>query len=243
MPTISTSLEGHHVVVTGANGTIGRAVCNAFNAAGAAVTGLDVDGVPWERQCDITDERSIQKTFEKATETATITDVVHAAAVLSVGSVAELTTAEIRRVLDVNLLGSFLVAKQATSFTSDGGSITLIASQAGLRSGAFWSLYSASKAGVLRLSEALAVELGPRHIRVNAVCPGSVETPMMSKSLSLLARLTDTSEEVISTRYRSGIPLGRFAQPSEIAEVCTFLASDAASYINGTTLEIDGGEL
>jgi NAD(P)-dependent dehydrogenase (short-subunit alcohol dehydrogenase family) len=239
----STSLEGHHVVVTGAAGTIGRAVCSAFRAAGAAVTGVDIDGVPQKRQCDITDERSIQRTFEDATEMATITDVVHAAAVLSVGSVAESTTAEIRRVLDVNLLGSFLVAKQAASFTSDGGSITLIASQAGLRSGAFWSLYSASKAGVLRLSEALAVELGPRHIRVNAVCPGSVETPMMSTSLSLLARLTDTSEEVITARYRSGIPLGRFAQPKEIADVCTFLASDAASYVNGTTITIDGGEL
>ena len=184
-----------------------------------------------------------QAYLEAASARAHVTGVVHAAGALSVGPVAELDTAEIRRILDVNLLGAFLVGKQAATFLAAGGTITLIASQAGVRSGPNWSLYSASKAGVLRLVESLAVELGPRRIRVNAVCPGSVDTPMMRESVTALARYTGTSEASITENYRAGIPLGRLAQPVEIATVCAFLASEDASFVNGAVIEVDGGEL
>ena len=240
---MSNDRDGRHVAVSGAAGTLGRAICGEFERLGFMVTSLDIDGVAREYRCDVTDESSVARALEAASARAPVTDVVHAAGALSVGPVVELDAAEIRRILDVNLLGAFLVAKQSANFLADGGSITLISSQAGVRSGAYWALYSASKAGILRLVESLAVELGPRRIRVNAVCPGSVETPMMRDSVTALSRHTGTSEASINENYRAGIPLGRLAQPAEIATVCTFLASGDASFVNGTAIEVDGGEL
>ena len=240
---MSTGCDGRHVVVSGASGTLGQAICGEFERRGARVTPLDIDRVRDENRCDVTDESSVARALEAASARALVTDVVHAAGALSVGPVAGLDAAEIRRILDVNLLGAFLLAKQSAMFLAGGGTITLVASQAGVRSGAYWSLYSASKAGVLRLVESLAVELGPRRIRVNAVCPGSVDTPMMSESVTALSRHTGTSEASITENYRAGIPLGRLAQPAEIATVCAFLASEDASFVNGTAIEVDGGEL
>ena len=235
--------ERAHVVVSGASGTLGRAICGEFESRGAIVTPLDIEGVSEEHRCDVTDEPSVAAALEAASARAPVTGVVHAAGALSVGPVVALDVAEIRRILDLNLLGAFLVAKQAARVLADGGTITLIASQAGVRSGANWSLYSASKAGVLRLVESLAVEVGPRRIRVNAVCPGSVDTPMMRESVTALSRHTGISEASITENYRAGIPLGRLAQPGEIASVCAFLASGDASFVNGTIIEVDGGEL
>ena len=240
---MSTDGGGRHVVVSGASGTLGRAICGEFERRGARVTPLDIEAVSGEPRCDVTDESSVARALEAASARAPVTDVVHAAGALSVGPVVELDPAEIRRILDLNLLGAFLVAKQSATFLADGGTITLISSQAGVRSGAYWSLYSASKAGVLRLVESLAVELGPRRIRVNAVCPGSVEGPMMRESVSALSQQTGTPEALITERYRAGIPLGRLARPEEIATVCAFLASQDASFVNGTAIEVDGGEL
>ena len=239
----STAFATRHVVVTGAAGALGRAICGAFERRGAAVTGLDVADVAEQHRCDVTDENSVARAFEAAAARATVTDVVHAAGALSIGAVVELDAAEVRRILDVNLLGAFLVAKQSAAVLPERGTITLISSQAGVRSGAYWSLYSASKAGVLRLVESLAVELGPQRIRVNAVCPGLVDTPLMRESVTALSRATGDSERSIEDRYRIGIPLQRFAQPTEIASVCLFLASEDASFVNGTAIEVDGGEL
>ncbi|MCY3950996.1 MAG: SDR family NAD(P)-dependent oxidoreductase [bacterium] len=240
---MSTDRDRRHVVVSGAAGTLGRAICNEFERRGAIVTPLDIEGVTREQRCDVTDEPSVARALEAASARSPVTDVVHAAGALSVGPVIELDATEIRRILDVNLLGAFLVAKQSATFLADGGTITLISSQAGVRSGEYWSLYSASKAGVLRLVESLAVELGPRGIRVNAVCPGSVDTPMMRESITALSQQTGTPEASINENYRAGIPLGRLAQPAEVATVCAFLATEDASFVNGTAIEVDGGEL
>ena len=180
-------LAGRVVLVTGAAGAIGRAVVAAFTAAGACCQAADVvpgEGMP---ACDVTDEASVAASIEAALSLGPLTDVVHAAGVVSVGPVADLTAAELRGVLEVNLVGSFLVAKAAARAMTGGGSITLVSSQAGLRGGANWSAYSASKAGVNRLAESLAQELAPRGIRVNAVCPGNVDTPMSAEAIRRLA--------------------------------------------------------
>ncbi len=126
---------------------------------------------------------------------------------------------------------------------TSGGSITLISSQAGLRGGASWSAYSASKAGVNRLAESLAQELAPRGIRVNTVCPGNVETPMADEAIRRLAAGSAISRAEIRARYQRGIPMGRFARPEEVASVCVFLASSLASYVTGASIVVDGGEL
>jgi len=236
-------LAGRVVLVTGAAGAIGRAVVAAFTAAGACCQAADV--VPGEGRlaCDVTDEASVAASIEAAQASGPLTGLVHAAGIVSVGRVEDLPAAELRRVLEVNLVGSFLMARAAARAMTAGGSITLVSSQAGLRGGANWSAYSASKAGVNRLAESLAAELAPRGIRVNAVCPGNVETPMSEEAIRQLAAGSGTSPQEILARYRAGIPLGRFARPEEIASVCVFLASPLASYVTGASIVVDGGEL
>lgn len=236
-------LAGRVVLVTGAAGAIGRAVMTTFTKAGACCQGVDLvpgDGV---LACDVTDESSVAASIRAAQARGPLTDLVHTAGVVSVGRVADVAAAEFRRVLEVNLVGSFLVAKAAASAISGSGSITLISSQAGLRGGASWSAYSASKAGVNRLAESLAQELAPRGVRVNAVCPGNVETPMSERAIRRLAIDSGMPPEDIRARYTDGIPLGRFARPEEVASVCVFLASSSASYVTGASIVVDGGEL
>ena len=236
-------LAGRVALVTGAAGAIGLAVIAAFEAAGAYCLGVDLTPVEGILGCDVTDEDSVAASIEAAQAIGPLTDLVHTAGVVSVGRVADLLAADFRRVLEVNLVGSFLVAKAAAAAITGGGAITLVSSQAGLRGGANWSAYSASKAGVNRLAESLAQELAPRGIRVNAVCPGNVETPMSEEAICLLAAETGVPAADIHARYTAGIPLGRFALPQEIASVCVFLASSSASYVTGASLVVDGGEL
>jgi 3-oxoacyl-[acyl-carrier protein] reductase len=236
-------LSGRVVLVTGAGGAIGRAVIAAFRAAGARCQGVDLHSGEGTLACDVTDESSVAASIKAAQAIGPLTDLVHAAGIVSVGRVAEVTGPEFRRVLEVNLVGSFLVAKAAARAITGGGSITLVSSQAGLRGGANWSAYAASKAGVNRLAESLAQEVAPRGIRVNAVCPGNVETPMSEQAIRRLATASGTSAASVRAGYTDGIPLGRFARPEEIASVCVFLASSSASYITGASIVVDGGEL
>lgn len=236
-------LSGHVALVTGAGGAIGRAVIAAFTSAGARCQGVDLLPAEGILACDVTDESAVAASIKAARTLGPLTDLVHAAGVVSVGQVAELTAAELRSVLEVNLVGCFLVAKAAARAITGGGSITLISSQAGLRGGANWSAYAASKAGVNRLAESLAQEVASRGIRVNAVCPGNVETPMSELAIGRLAAESGTSAATVRARYVDGIPLGRFARPEEIASVCMFLASPHASYVTGSSIVVDGGEL
>jgi NAD(P)-dependent dehydrogenase (short-subunit alcohol dehydrogenase family) len=236
-------LAGRVALVTGAAGAIGRAVAAAFAAAGARCQAADVSPGEGMLACDVTDEVSVAAGIEAAQSLGPLTDVVHAAGIVSVGRVEDLTAAELRGVLEVNLVGSFLVARAAARAMTGGGSITLMSSQAGLRGGANWSAYSASKAGVIRLAESLAQELAPRGVRVNAVCPGNVDTPMSEEAILRLAAGSGPSQAEIRARYLGGIPLGRFARPEEVASVCVFLASGMASYVTGASIVVDGGEL
>jgi NAD(P)-dependent dehydrogenase (short-subunit alcohol dehydrogenase family) len=238
-----TLLAGRVALVTGGRGAIGRAVRAAFEGAGAQCLAADLPGDDELIACDVTDEASVASTFAAAQERAQLTDVVHAAGVMAVGTVQDQPLQEVRRVVEVNLLGSFAVARAASSMLAEGGSITLVSSQAGLRGGANWSAYAASKAGVNRLAESLAQELAPRGIRVNAVCPGNVDSPMSEQAMQRLAALSSASASDIRARYVNGIPLGRFARPEEIASVCVFLASPLASYVTGASILADGGEL
>lgn len=239
----STLLQGRRIFVTGAAGGIGAGICRALKRHGACCFGVDIAPAENTHICDVTDPASIVAAFEAAETETAITDVVHAAGILSIGSVLDTRPEEFRQVIDVNLTGSFLVAQEAARRLPNGGTITFVSSQAGLKGGALWAAYAASKAGVLRLTEGLAQELGPRGVRVNAVCPGNVDTPMANKAFALLSRLRMTDPQQIQARYVSGIPLGRLAHPDEIGDVCVFLVSALSSYISGVALLADGGEV
>ncbi len=236
-------LAGRVALVTGAGGAIGRAIRVAFEDAGARCLAADLLAGDELLACDVTDEASVAAGFEIAQSIGPVTDVVHAAGIVSVGLVEDLPVAELRRVIEVNLVGSFVVARAAARAVTGGGSITFLSSQAGLRGAASWSAYSASKAGINRLVESLAQELAPRGVRVNAVCPGSVETPMSDEAIHRLAALSATPAEEVRARYLDDIPLRRFARPEEVASVCVFLASSLASYVTGTSIVVDGGEV
>ena len=243
-PPAGSPLAGRVALVTGAAGGIGQAVVTAFGQAGARCLAADLAAGPGVRACDVTDEASVAAAVAAAAELGPLTDVVHAAGIVSVGSVAGLTAAELRRVLEVNLTGSFLVARAAAAAIAGPGSLTFISSQAGLRGGANWSAYAASKAGVNRLAESLAQELGPARDPGQRSLPwhrADTDDPVRDRRRSRPSPASRPGD--IAARYLAGIPLGRFARPQEVASVCVFLASAAASYVTGTSMVVDGGEL
>lgn len=234
--------SGRRAVVTGAAGAIGAAVARHFAAAGAHVTGLDLRPGPGIETCDITDEAAVGQAFAHLTARQQVTDIVHCAGVVSVGEVLEVPAAEIRRVLNVNLMSAFIVAQAAGRMLTAGATMTFLGSQAGVHGAPGWAAYCAAKAGVVRLVEALAKELGPRGLRVNAVCPGTVDSPMTRHAAELMAAGNAVSPAEIMQRYEQGNPLRRIATTDEIADVCLFLASPLAAFINGASIMVDGGE-
>jgi NAD(P)-dependent dehydrogenase (short-subunit alcohol dehydrogenase family) len=149
----------------------------------------------------------------------------------------ELSAAEWERVLRVNLIGPFLAIKYAAPALRDvgGGSILCTASVAGLRSGAGGSAYSASKAGVISLVQTAANQLAGTNVRVNAICPGLIETGM-TRPMFELARERGSEKKIGQLN-----PLKRAGQPVEIARMALFLASDESSYVNGQAIAVDGG--
>ena len=217
-------LEGKRVVVTGGSSGIGAATVARFREEGADVVSVALDG---EIECDVSDAAQVERAFEQIGAV----DVLVANAGISIRApFLEIREEDWRRVLDVNLTGVFLCAQQAAR-RMDEVVILMTASTNGLSGHPYYADYNASKAGVILLAKTMARELAPK-IRVNAVCPGYVLTPMQR------AEYTD---EMLA-EVDAGIPLGRHAQPEEIAALFAFLASDEARYITGATISIDGGE-
>jgi NAD(P)-dependent dehydrogenase (short-subunit alcohol dehydrogenase family) len=217
-------LEGKRVVVTGGTSGIGAATLQRFREEGAEVISLALDG---EIECDVADAGQVEAAFEQIGEL----DVLVANAGISIRApFLEIREEDWRRVLDVNLTGVFHCAQQAAR-RMDTGVILMTASTNGLSGHENYADYNASKAGVILLARTMARELAPR-IRVNAVCPGYVLTPMQR------AEYTDEMLAAVN----DGIPLQRHAEPEEIAALFAFLASDDARYITGAAIAIDGGE-
>jgi NAD(P)-dependent dehydrogenase (short-subunit alcohol dehydrogenase family) len=229
-------------VVTGAAQGIGRSIAEALHAAGYRLVLLDrqpVDGFPDALTVagDVTDEGYVDGCAAAAVrEFGRVDVVVNNAGIACIRPAEDLDVAAWRRVLDVNLTGPFLVSRAfgRLMLAARAGSIVNIASVAGLRGVADRSAYNASKHGLVGLTRTLAAEWGGRGVRVNAVCPGWVKTPMDDESQGEGAYGdTDITDHV---------PLGRFARPEDIAQAVLFLADSARSgFVNGTTLSVDGG--
>jgi len=234
-------LDQRRVLVTGAANGIGLAVRQQLEEAGAAVVALDTRPIPGGVDCDVSSEVEVERAFAEGIAGGGITDVVHAAGILMSAPVAETSLEDWQRIISVNLTGSFLVGREAARRLPDGGGLVFVSSVAGLSGDPSFGAYSASKFGMVALTQVLARELAPRGIRVNAVCPGGVRTAFSDHYLAEDARRRGMSEAEIRAEAEADVFLGRWASPDEVASACLFLLSDAASYISGHSLVLNGG--
>lgn len=246
-------LKGKVALVTGAASGIGRASAIIFAQAGASVVALDRAGEVEETAAlikrdnnralaivaDSSEEANIADAIDTAVREFGALDVCFANAGISGGLVPlhEQTPEHWSEVLKINLIGTFLAVKHAARVMTPRkrGSIVCTASVAGLRSGAGGSPYSASKAGVISLVQTTAYQLAGSGVRINAICPGLIETGM-TKPIFDQARAKGTDHRIGQLN-----PLRRAGAPIEIARMALFLASDAASYVNGQAFPVDGG--
>lgn len=231
-------LSGKVAIVTGAASGIGKAAAALFRSEGAVVVGTDlVAGA--DAQSDAGDETEVHRLVEWVERDHGGLDIFFANAGISGGwaTIAEQSAEDWARILRINLIGPFLAIKHAAPLMKrrGGGSIICTASVAGLRSGAGGAAYSASKAGVINLVQTAAQQLAGTGVRVNAICPGLIETGM-TKEVYDLARSSGQDKRLGELN-----PLMRGGTAEEIARATLFLASDEASYVNGTALVVDGG--
>jgi NAD(P)-dependent dehydrogenase (short-subunit alcohol dehydrogenase family) len=234
-------LAGRRALVTGAASGIGRAVAERFAAAGSSVVRADLDAGEDGVFLDVRDESSVIAAFDAAVAGGTLTDVVHCAGVFSFAPIRDLQLSDWREVLDVNLTGSFLVGREAARRLRAGGTLTFISSTGGLLAGAQKAAYTASKFGVVALTQAIGAELAPDGIRVNAVCPGGVRTPMSDRAIELEAIRDGVTVDDKRAEHNRRVPRGQLAEAEEVANVCAFLASELASHVASASLLVSGG--
>lgn len=226
-------LPGRVAMVTGAASGIGRATARSLARAGALVVGTDVAAADDVVALDVRDDAAVRAVIARCVrEHGRLDILVNAAGVTHRSPSLDVSVEEWDRVQEVNLRGSFLCCREAARAMSErGGAIVNVSSQLAVAPTGARASYVSSKAGVIGLTRSLAAEWAPR-IRVNAVAPGVTRTPMIE---------TIEQDEATRRGFIEKIPLGRFAEPEEIANAILFLASDAASYVTGQTLIVDGG--
>jgi NAD(P)-dependent dehydrogenase (short-subunit alcohol dehydrogenase family) len=243
-------LDGKVCVITGAGGGMGREAALVFSEEGAQVCVADVDADAAERtaaeardafavRVDVADDESVRSMYAETTARCGGIDVLYNNAGISPADDASIVDTDVeawQRVQDVNTKGVFLCCKHGIPHLLErgGGSVINVASFVALVGAATSQIsYTASKGAVLSLSRELAVQFARQGIRVNALCPGPVETP-------LLLRIWG-DDPAAAERRLVHLPMGRLAKPREIVNGALFLASDESSYVNGATFLVDGG--
>jgi meso-butanediol dehydrogenase / (S,S)-butanediol dehydrogenase / diacetyl reductase len=239
-------------LITGAGSGIGAGIAELFVESGYAVVAVDISGdranaIARKLQvqgpivavsADITEEDQVKSAVDAAVrEFGTLSVLVNNAGIEVSAAVPELPVAVWDRQIAVNLRGAFLMSRYSIpEMRARGGAIIHISSVHAFVSWAGSAAYDATKAGLLGMTRAMAIDHGPEGIRVNAICPGYIDTPLMEKWLDSVPDREATVRQVLKVH-----PVGRIGKPRDVAHAALFLASDAASFISGTCLVVDGG--
>lgn len=249
-------LDGKVALITGAGSGIGRAASELFAAEGAAVAIVDIDLAAAEQTAaivdaaggrsvaiagNVTDAADIGRAVAEAVTRFGRLDIVYNnAGVNSTGSVVDATEEDWDRCFAVNVKGTFLTSKAAVPFleADGGGAIVNQASVAAMVAVAGFAAYCAAKGAVVSLTRSMAIDLAPRKIRVNALCPGTVYTPLMEP---LMRMRGDGDLEAGLAKTATKYPIGRIGTPMEIANAALFLGSDEAGFVTGSIFTVDGG--
>jgi NAD(P)-dependent dehydrogenase (short-subunit alcohol dehydrogenase family) len=244
------SHEGRHAIVTGAGSGIGQALALHLLREGARVTGVDINDAGLEpvRQAggealvvDLADPEQRATVIESARQDPPHF-LVNAAAILQVIPIGDVDPAVFRRHFTVNVEAVWFLCRDIGAVMVEGGAIVNFSSPS-----ARWAytletaVYGATKTAIQGVTRSFAIHLAPRHIRVNAISPGITDTPMQEKVLRDVSALRGLSYEELSANRTNLVPLRRSAPPEEMAGVVALLLSDAASYITGQTIYVDGG--
>lgn len=235
------------VIVTGGAGGIGFAIASRFASEGANIVPVDINmdhlqkaqrdlkskngSAVWISQCDVSNEQQVEKTIEGAIEHFGSVDViVNNAGLMIFKKLEETTSNDWNRILNVDLLGAFYFTKYAFLKMKPGGSIINISSIHALETTPMVSTYAAAKAALLSLTRSSSIEGKSKGIRVNAILPGAIDTPMLWENPNIKSGLEVISKESVG-------------KPEDIAGVVAFLASADANFVQGAMIEVDGGRL
>jgi len=229
------------VVITGAASGIGYATAELFRDLGDTVYGLDInptvpDGVTYV-ECNVADRASVDAAIEASSATGRIDVLANVAGVVQFGRFETITDAEWDRVHSIDLKGPFMVMQAALPhIRAAKGCIVNVSSVAGRVPQPYTTAYSAAKGGLTMLTRSLALELSPEGIRVNAICPGTVDTPIVSE---VFEKLTDDLDTRVADRLM--MMLSGTISPAEIAAAIRYLSSPEARFVTGAVLPVDGG--
>ncbi len=250
--------DGRGVLVTGGAAGMGRAIADAFRSEGADVVVADINGERVGKtaeelasqggqvsslECDVTKEDQVNEMIRRGEEQLGGIDVlVNNAGVITMDKIVDVSEQDWDFVMDVNAKGVFLCMKAALPgmLERGEGNIVNVASQAGKRGYKLFAHYCASKAAVIVFSKGVALEVAPT-VRINCVCPGIVNTEMMDREYVWEEEMTGESQDSIRDRWMSGIPMGRFQEPEDVARLVLFLASEDSSEMTGQAINITGG--
>ena len=248
------SFKSKTVLVTGAAGGSGAAIAQAFLQEGSYVIASDIIkpawGTPFEERLnrvilDVCDESSVVQLIDSIKKNGRVINVLVNNAGIAIGCPIEEMTLEIwNKNMTVNATGTFFCTREIVKLLlseSIPGSIINISSIAGKNGFPNAAAYCASKSAIIGFTRSLAVELGPKDITINAICPGSVDTPMISKVVDFLSEDSGRSKQETRKNMMATIPMRRFQTPEDVASLVLFLSSDGARNINGESINLDGG--